>query len=88
MASSDLIDITDLKETGEALKQAIFNAVKDTQGILLAPLPNVLLMTKAQYDDLDPNPEMVKAYKSKDRIYVTPLNAMDIVVKDAPILLT
>jgi len=88
VASSDYIDITPLKETGQALKQAIFNAVKDTQGVILAPLPNVLIMTKAQYDELDPDPEMQKAYKSKDRIYITPLNAMDVVVKDAPKFLT
>lgn len=80
--SRDTIDISDLKETGPELHQAICNAVKDTQGIIMTPLPNVLVMTVAQYIDLDPYGDMIGAYRSKQRIYITPLNAMDIVVKD------
>jgi len=76
------LDVSDLRERGEELKQAIFNAVKDTQGIIMSPLPNVLIMTAEQYMDQDPNPEMMPAYKSKDRLFITPLNAMDVVVKD------
>lgn len=80
--AKNTLDITSLTERGEALKQAIFNAVKDTQAIIMAPLPNELIMTAAQYEDQDPLGDMAQAYKSKDRVYITPLNAMDIVVKD------
>lgn len=98
LRSDEYIDITPEREVDrEKLRAIIFNAVKDTQSaVLLAPLPHLLVMTKAQYDILDPDPDdpevddpyIVAAYRSKDRIYLTPLNAMDIVVKDAPILLT
>lgn len=88
---SDTIDITPLKETGLELRQAIYNAVQDTQSaVLLTPLPNILIMTFAQYENLDPYGDMVGAYQSKQRIYITrhedgkPLNAMDVVVKDPP----
>lgn len=84
----DTLDITPLKETGLALKQAILNAVKDTQSaVLLTPLPNKLVMTAKQFAELDPLGGMQMAYQSEERIYMTPLNAMDVVIKDAPILL-
>jgi hypothetical protein len=76
------LDITELREHGVALHEAICNAVKDTQGLILAPLPDVLVMTARQYEELDPLGGMASAYQSKDRIYMTPMNAMDVVVKD------
>lgn len=75
-----VLDITPLRETGEELVRAIYNAVRDTQVPIMTQLPNILLMTAAQYKDLDHH--MINAYKSKDRVYMTPLNAMDVVVKD------
>ena len=87
----EYIDISPLKETGDELKQAITNAVKDTQSaILLAPLPHVLIMSWAQHLDLNPDPDMAEAYKAKDRIYIARdadgdiLCVMDVVVKDPP----
>jgi hypothetical protein len=76
----NVLDITDLKEHGPALHTAIVNAVKDTQGTILAPLPDVLVMTALQYKELDAG--MMQAYQSDDRIYMTPLNAMNVRVKD------
>lgn len=86
---TNTLDISDLKERGEALREAIFNAVKDTQSIVVKPLPNVLVMTKDQFDDQLPFDEMVvpdgvvDRYKPKDHLWITPINAMDVVVKDA-----
>jgi hypothetical protein len=82
MTSTDTIDITPLTQTGMELQQAIFDAVKDTQGAIMTPLPNVLVMSAEQFQDQDPLGGMIMAYKSKDRVYITPYNAMDIVVKD------
>ncbi len=85
------LDVSMLKERGEALKEAIYNAVKDTQSLIAKPLPNVLIMTKEQFDDLFalelaemiiPDGE-VDHYKPKDHLWLTPMNIMDIVVKDA-----
>lgn len=86
------LDISSLPETvkGEALRLAIFNAVKDTQSVVVQQLPNELVMTKAQFDNLNPYGDMryfgtddeINPYKPKDYVWVTPMNAMDIVVKD------
>jgi len=76
-----VLDITDAKETGLMLKQAILSAVKDTQRIILAPLPDQLLMTKDQYDMLQDDPDMQKMYQSDNLLYITPLNAMEVKVK-------
>lgn len=78
----NVLDITDLKETGVELMQAIHDAVKDTQSVIITTLPNVLIMTSAQFESLDPYGEIVSTYRSKDRVYITPLNAMDVVIKD------
>ena len=80
--STNTLDITDLKEHGLALHEAICNAVKDTQSIVIRQLPNILLMTLAQYQELDPLGDMNGAANAKQRIYMTPLNAMDVVVKN------
>jgi hypothetical protein len=84
------LDVSDLSERDDTLRLAIFNAVKDTQSVVIKPLPNVLVMNKEQFDNQLLADEMVAPdgytdpYKPKDHLWITPLNAMDIVVKDAP----
>lgn len=75
------IDITPLRETGDELRKAINNAVYDMTSTVFNPnnVPNQIIMTQEQYDDL--NPDMDVLYESNDRIYVTPTNAMEVVVK-------
>lgn len=79
---TEVLDITDLRETGPELRKKIVEAVRDTQSVIITTLPNVLLMTVAQYQDLDPYGDMVGAYNSQQRLYKTEYNVMDIVVKD------
>ena len=82
MASTDILDITDQKETGIQLRQVIIEAVRSTQGIVLAPLPNILLMTQKQYDSLLKQQNMIEKYQSTERMYVTPYNVMEVRIKD------
>lgn len=77
----DILDIRDWKQTGEALKTEIGNAVKATQSIIIQPLPNKLVMTRTQYEDLEQDPEMRSFQGSVERIFITPHNAMDVIVK-------
>lgn len=80
--STDILDITPWKQKGWELKVEIENAVASTQSIIIQPLPNILIMTKAQYDDLQHDPEMIGAYQSTQHLYLTPHNVMDVVIKD------
>lgn len=73
------IDITDCKLKGAALKQEIIDRVKATQSVIIQTLPNVLILTKEQYKDLEHDPEMYGAEKS--RVYITPYNAMDLDIR-------
>lgn len=82
--TTDTIDVTELKETDpEKLKAAIWQAVKDTQAWVVTTLPDKLIMTKAQFLLLDDQDEMRQFWtNTKERLWVTPDNAMDIIVKD------
>ncbi len=75
---SDILDIRHLTETGDELKKKILVMIDDTQSpLLITPLPNLLVMTGRQYDQMQTDPDMLGRY-SESRIYVTPLNAMDV----------
>lgn len=81
------LDITDWKQHGQALHEAIDSAVSDTQAWILQPLPNHLVMTQAQFLDLDKlsgNMQEMHDYdefgrltSSTDRLYVTSKNVME-----------
>jgi len=75
------IDISGITKTGDELKQEILNAVKDTQGVLMMELPDQLIMTKEQFEELQPDPDMQQMYESKDFLFYTPLNVMEVWVK-------
>lgn len=81
------LDIRDFKETGEKLKEAINNAVKDTQRVIVRAMPDKLIMTPKQYDDLSTRPEFIKQQDSildvgqEFWLYRTPYNIMEVVVE-------
>lgn len=77
----DTLDITDWKQTGWELKIEIDKAVASTQSVIIQPLPNKIIMTKAQYDMLQHDPEMIGAYKSNEHLYKTTHNLMDVIIK-------
>ena len=81
MSDYQVLDIRDWKQKGAELVKEINEAVADTQKIIIRPLPHTLVMTGAQYDMLQDDPEMRGWHGSQQRVYVTPLNAMDVVIK-------
>lgn len=79
--NSETIDITDCRLTGNALKREILERVKDTQRLLIRTLPNRIIMTKKQFKELSADPQMIDVGTSEERIYMTRMNAMDVIVQ-------
>lgn len=83
-----VLDITHLKLKGAALTQEIENMVGATQKLIIQPLPNELLMTQAQFEDLikrtgkDFTEDEESNPQPKEQIYRTKHNCMDIRVRD------
>ncbi len=73
-----ILDITPLKERGDALKKMIVQGVKDTQKWIIQDLPNELHMTRKQFEMLQTDPEMMGTHNSQDHLYMTPLNVMEV----------
>ena len=82
MSDYQTIDIRDWKEVGEDLKQAIEQAVKNTQAVIIRELPHTIVMTGKQYDMLQTDPEMRGFWTDQQRVYVTTQNAMDVIIKE------
>lgn len=76
-----VLDITKWSQTGNELKRGIVDAVKDTQQPILTELPGEILMTHDQFDMLVTDPQAKGMYDSKDFVYMTPLNSMEVRVK-------
>lgn len=76
------LDIRDCKLIGNDLKLEIVNRVKETQRLVLQPLPDMLILTKVQYEDLEDDPRMMPMYASKARIYITSENAMELDIRE------
>ena len=63
----------------EELKQKIVVDVEATQSkSLVLPLPDAIIMRTDQYDLLQDDKDLFNAYDSKEYIYTTPLNAMEV----------
>lgn len=76
----DILDIRHFRETGPDLMQRITESVAATQSpLLVIPLPNILVLTRAQFDDLQTDLDRIGDYESaRQMLFITPLNAMDI----------
>ncbi len=76
---ADLCDVRHQTQVDkEQLQKDIVETVAATQSpLLVVPLPNILLLTRRQYDLLQNDPDMLGTYADQ-RVYVTPLNAMDV----------
>lgn len=81
MSDYQVLDISDWKQKGEELVKEINEAVKDTQKVIIRPLPHTIVMTGTQYDMLQNDPEMRGWHGAQQRVYITKLNAMDVVIK-------
>lgn len=73
------LDIRDFKQHGLELSEAILQAVKDTQSVIIRELPNVLKMTTQQFEMLKSSPEMMST-NAKEYLWRTPMNIMEIEV--------
>lgn len=76
------MDITDRKEKGIELHNAIaLEAKRASKSKLFIPIPNLILMTSAQYDDLNKLSGIQEFYHTEDKLYVTPYNVMEVRVE-------
>jgi hypothetical protein len=76
------LNITDCPLKGKALRQEIVDRVKATQSVIIRTLPDLLILTKEQYKDLEHDPQMIDMHQSKERIYATQYNVMELSIKD------
>lgn len=83
MISDNVLDMTKFDELSkDQLKEAILDGVKNTQSeALLMPLPDTLIIRQDQYDLLQDDPDLQNMYQSKDRLYATNLNVMEVRVQ-------
>lgn len=80
---TDVLDITDWKQHGQGLMNAINNAVADTQRYIIAPLPSFLLMTRPQFDDLMRESGLQSMWAdSAEQLYRTKYGVMEVQVKE------
>jgi hypothetical protein len=76
------LDVTDCRLRGDALRVEIVNRVKDTQRLVLQPLPDMLILSRDQYEDLEHDASMLSTSDSKDRLYNTGMNVMELKIVD------
>lgn len=80
--SLSILDVTDRKEKGVELHNVIVKEAKRAfESKLYLPIPNLLMLTQDQYDDLskDLNSSPIdNMYHSDDKMYVTPYSVMEV----------
>jgi hypothetical protein len=76
------LNITDCKLKGDALRQEIVDRVKATQSVIIQTLPDMLVLTKEQYQELEDDSEMLPMYASKSGVYMTSENVMEVSIKE------
>lgn len=72
------LDMRVSDKQGEDLTAEITESVATTQRFILSPLPDILIVTQKQFVSLQPYTQ--KMYQTEDRMYVTPLNAMEVMI--------
>ena len=77
--SLNTLDVSDRREKGLELHKVIVSEVKRTvKSNLFLPIPNLLLLTQTQWDDLSSLTGVDNMYYSEDRFYTTPYNIMEV----------
>ena len=78
----NILDITSWMEKGQDLHDRIVKVVKSyAKSKLIIELPNKLVMSQKQYDDLSVLSGMYDVYYTEDKMYQTPYNVMEIGVE-------
>ena len=73
------LDISNWKIHGQELSNRIIKEVKSfAKSKLLVPIPDILMMTQDQYDDLSRLKGMYDVFYTEDKMYRTPFNVMEI----------
>src|SRR3990167_2286868 len=81
------LDISDWKQRGAELKQAIIDAVEDTQRVVVRSYPDRIIMTTKQYNMLRPEMSEPIEYAGQEfYLYRTKYNVMEVEIKDALII--
>lgn len=74
------LDMRGVPEFGRELKDTILRSVEHTQKFIVQELPNWLILSHKQFVSLlDYTQEM---YQTKDRMFITPLNVMEVDVDE------
>lgn len=77
------LDITKWIQTRDSLKTKIDEEIaRRSKSKLLGIMPDEILMTQEQYDDLMKIADMPNMYHSDDRMYVTKHNVMEVRVSN------
>lgn len=72
-------DITNFKQKGQELKLAIDKEIESqANSLLFTTMPSKILMTQAQFDDLNKLNHLPTMYHTEDRMYVTKWNVMEV----------
>lgn len=72
------LDVRISPETGSELAKQIVDSVEWSQKFIQMTLPDRLIVTERQFVSLQPYTEAM--YHTEDRMYVTPLNVMHVVI--------
>jgi len=76
------LDITTWKDKGEQLQEKIIKHIKGLhETLLIMPMPDELLMTQTQFDQLANLSNMGTMYHSNDRMFFTDWCVMEAKVK-------
>lgn len=76
------LDITDFKKHGMELAEEINSAVWSTQRLIIQPLPDEIVMTQSQFNELSKLSGMDEMYGTEGHIWYTRHNVMEVVVRD------
>ena len=73
------LDISNWKLHGQELSNRIIKEVKSfAESKLILPIPDILMMTQDQYDDLSRLNGMYDVFYTGDKMYSTPFNVMEV----------
>lgn len=75
--TANTLDFRGVKKYGHELVESVMKSIEATQRPIMNELPDMLVLSHKQFASLVP-PE--RAYFTKDQLFHTPLNSMDVYV--------
>lgn len=74
------LDVRGVPLVGDELKRVILDSVAHTQKFIVQELPNWLILSHKQFVSLQD--DLQEMYQTKDRMFLTPLNVMEVDVDE------